>query len=109
MSEKTTKTQWTENEVSLAEISPVLDFTLADALMSDVMRTGEAQKELDWMDQMYRLRDQFGLFHAGELAPAAILYCEICGEPHPVFVAQKLAPCSNCGHSVFLYQDNQKH
>ena len=109
MSEKNTKSKWSTAEWLRADLSPVLDFTLAAAIMNEISRSGEAQDNLDWMDVMYRLRDSFGVFNAGDLAPAADLFCEQCGEPHPLYVAQRLHPCSHCGHTVFVYQDGYKH
>ena len=109
MADKSTKPKWSQDEWQRADLSPLLDFSLAAAVMNEVHRSGAAQQQLDWMDVMYHLRDSSGVFSAGDLAPAADLFCEQCGGRHPLYVAQRLSPCNHCGHTVFIYQDNYKH
>ncbi len=65
--------------------------------------------QLEWLDLMYRLESQEGLYHVGELAPAGDLSCTQCGKQIHLYIAQELTACARCHNIEFLYKDDNLH
>ncbi len=55
-------------------------------------------EQLEMLDDI----EHRGLYQAGEMVAIGELVCERCRARYPVYFAQKINPCVECGHKVFI-------
>jgi hypothetical protein len=82
---------------------PAINSSIAKATLLDIVSHAADQTtlELNRLRNLKRLPDEY---HSGEQVNAGTLYCDRCGMPHEMELADLVGKCDNCGNTRFRTQ-----
>lgn len=82
----------------------MLDIEMVERKVMELFLTvaDHTRIELEQFTRVKIAQDEITLYNSGELTAADSLFCENCGQLHPLFSNSEIKDCAHCGHNRFI-------